>query len=241
MTATYVRSGTTVVVCLGLSLALASCGVISPDVANFDLTLPDKKFAIDTGRWQVDSVEATRYLGMDCSQRADVCNAVQLACPMGCSGTCNASYTCDLSLNISASQKVDLVAEKPELQSINDEPVIKVTIDSVTYDVPSNTLNVNTPEITVYVAPLATTAVDLSDAEVKAIGTIAPVPAGWVTESPLMLKFTSTGKAELVKIMSSFKTPFNVLVGSALVVTNGQAVPTGKLEAVVHIKGHAGI
>ena len=38
--------------------------------------------------------------------------------------------------------------------------------------------------------------------------------------------------------MSSFKTPFNVWVGSALRITAGQALPMGKLEAVVHITGH---
>jgi hypothetical protein len=41
--------------------------------------------------------------------------------------------------------------------------------------------------------------------------------------------------------MSSFKTPFNVLLGASIVVTASQAVPTGKLDAVVHIKGHAGL
>jgi hypothetical protein len=41
--------------------------------------------------------------------------------------------------------------------------------------------------------------------------------------------------------MSTFKTPFNILVGSSLLVTAGQPVPMGKLDAVVHIKGHAGL
>jgi len=39
--------------------------------------------------------------------------------------------------------------------------------------------------------------------------------------------------------MSTFIAPFNVRVGSSLVVKAGQAVPMGKLDAVVH-KGHAG-
>ena len=51
----------------------------------------------------------------------------------------------------------------------------------------------------------------------------------------------ATGKADLVNIMSTFKTPFNVLVGSTLVVTMGTPVPAGKLDAVVHIKAHAGL
>jgi hypothetical protein len=224
-----------------VSLALTGCGLISSDVTNFDLTLPEKKFTIDASGWDVKQADANTYLAMDCSTRPAVCStAVQLACEMGCSGACN-SRTCDLSLDVSLLQPVDLLAEKPELKSINDEPVVKVTIDSVTYEVTSNTLNVDTPEVTLYVAPISTVTADRSDPQVKAIGTIAPVPAGWVTEHVEQLKFTPTGKAELVKIMSTFKTPFNVLVGSSIVVTNGQMIPTGKLEAVVRIKGHAGL
>jgi hypothetical protein len=41
--------------------------------------------------------------------------------------------------------------------------------------------------------------------------------------------------------MSTFKTPFNVIVGSTLVISQGQPVPAGRLDAVVHIKGHAGL
>ena len=35
--------------------------------------------------------------------------------------------------------------------------------------------------------------------------------------------------------------PFNVIVGSTLVVRQGQSVPQGRLVAVVHIKAHAGL
>lgn len=225
-----------------VGLTLASCGLISSDVTNFDLTLPDKKFTIDTGGWQVDQTAANLYLTTSCAASPTLCSsAVKAACPMGCTGTCNAAKTCDLSLDVSLSQPINLVMEKPELKSINDEPVIKVAIDSVTYEVTTNTLNVDTPTITVYVAPMTVLKVDPADPSIKAIGTIAPVPAGQTTTSPQPIMFTAAGKAELVNIMSAFKTPFNVLIGSALVVKSGQPVPMGKLDAVVHIKGHAGL
>jgi hypothetical protein len=224
-----------------VGLTLASCGLISSDVTNFDLTLPDKKFTIDTGGWQVDQTAANIYLMQPCTT-SPMCNtAVQQACKTGCSGSCSAASKCELSLDVSLSQSINLVMEKPELKSINDEPVIKVTVDSVTYDVKTNTLNVDTPPITVYVAPMTVLKVDPADPTIKAIGTIAPVLAGQTTTSPLPIMFTATGRAELVNIMSTFKTPFNVLIGSALVVKSGQPVPMGKLDAVVHIKGHAGL
>lgn len=233
-----------VVMGLALGVAFAGCGVISSDVTDFDLSLPDKSFTINIDGWQVDRDKADQYLMVSCaSAPPTACNsAVQAACTMNCSGSCNqTSHTCDLSLDVSLAQAVNLVMDKPELKSINDQPAIKVTIDSVTYEVKTNSLTVATPEITIYVAPISVTSVKANDASITAIGTIDPVAAGATTTSPQPIKFTARGKAALVNIMSSFKTPFNVLVGSSIVVTTGQPIPTGKLDAVVHIKGHAGL
>ena len=220
---------------------LSGCGLISSDVTNFDLTLPDKKFTIDASRWDVQQSDADQFTGLPCNSNPSVCSsavsAVAQACMTDCTGMCNGT-TCDLSLDVSLWKSVDLVMERPELKSINDEPVIQVTIDSVTYDVTSNSLSVPTPTINVYAAP---TTVLKPGPGATLIGTIPSIPAGQKTSSPQNLVFTATGKADLVKFMNMFKTPFNVLVGSSLLVTKNQPVPTGILESVVHIKGHAGV
>jgi hypothetical protein len=221
-------------------LGTSGCGLISSDVTNFDLTLPDKTFTIDATGWNVNQQAADALLSTNCSSQPTVCaSAAMQACQMGCSGSCNTqTHTCDLALDVSLYRPIDLVMEKPELKSINDEPVIKVTIDSVTYEVTANTLNVATPEMKVYVAPMSV--MNPKDPQAKEIGVIAAVPAGQTT-TPQNIAFNATGKADLVNIMSTFKTPFNVLVGSTLVVTMGTPVPAGKLDAVVHIKAHAGL
>jgi hypothetical protein len=225
-----------------LLVVTSGCGLISSDVTDFDLTLPDKNFTVDATKWQIDETQAKAVLMTSCASQPTVCaSAAMQACGMnGCSGSCNTtSQTCDLSLDVSLYQPIDLISEKPELKSINDEPVIKVTVDSVTYEVTGNTLNVDTPEMTIYVAPKSV--MNPKDAMAKAIGTIPAVLAGKTTTQPEAIMFTATGKAELVNIMSTFKTPFNVLVGSTLVIHSGTPVPNGKLDAVVHIKGHAGL
>jgi hypothetical protein len=227
---------------LGAVLAFVSgCGLISSDVTNFDLTLPDKNFSVDAQSWDVTDQEAQTVLQTSCSGNPGLCNAAaEAACPMNCSGECNAtSQTCDLALDVSLYQGVDLLMEKPELQSINDEPVIKVEIDSVTWEVTSNTLNVATPPMTVFVAPMSV--MDPTSPDAKAVGTIDGVAAGEVTEAPRQIAFSATGKADLIAAMSTFKTPFNVIVGSTIVVTSGTPFPQGKLDAVVHIKAHAGL
>jgi hypothetical protein len=226
---------------LAISLGAGGCGLISSDVTNFDLTLPDKSFTIDATGWQVNQQAADMLLSTNCSSQPTVCaSAAMQACQMGCSGSCNATtQTCDLSLDVSLYRPIDLISEKPELKSINDEPVIKVTIDSVTYEVTANTLNVDTPEMKIYVAPMSV--MNPKDPLAKEIGVIAAVKAKTTTTAPQNIAFNANGKAELVNIMSTFKTPFNVLVGSTLVVHMGTPVPMGKLDAVVHIKAHAGL
>lgn len=230
---------------LGISL-VAGCGLISSDVTNFDLTLPDKKFTIDASGWQVDTTMTAglfdngQLRAMPCNSAPTLCSsAVHKACTSDCSGSCNTSTdSCELSLDISRPLKVDLLNEQPDLKTINDQPVIKVSVDSVTYEVPTNSLNVDTPMINVYVAPIS--ALKPTDPGAQLIGTIPPVTKMMTFgEQPLM--FTQTGKAALVNIMSTFKTPFNVLVASSLVIRAGQTLPMGKLDAVVHIRGHAGL
>lgn len=224
------------------AVILASgCGLISSDVTNFDLTLPDKNFSVDADSWDITNDEAQPLLQTSCSSNPGICStAAQTACPMNCDGECNAtSQTCDLALSVSLYQNVDLLAEKPELQQINDEPVIKVTIDSVTWEVGSNTLNTDTPPLTLFVAPMSV--MDPTSPEARPIGTISGVAAGEVTDGEQPLEFTPSGKADLVAAMSTFKTPFNIIVGSTITLTSGQSVPQGRLDAVVHVKGHAGL
>lgn len=230
---------------LGLSLA-AGCGLISSDVTNFDLMLPDKKFTIDASGWQVDTTKGNLFsngtlAAVSCNSMPTVCStAVDNACSSGCTGSCNTgTNSCQLSLDVSRPLKVDLLTEEPDLKTINDQPVIKVSIDSVTYLVTSNTLNVDTPAINVYVAPLSV--LNPTDPGAKLIGTIPPIPRMTTTSDPQTLMFTPTGKADLVNIMSTFKTPFNVLVASSLVVQAGQMLPIGKLDALVRIHAHAGL
>jgi hypothetical protein len=227
---------------LGLSL-VAGCGLISSDVTNFDLMLPDKKFTIDASGWQVDTTKTPFSNGalasVPCSTSTVCSAAVAQVCPSDCSGTCDpTASSCELSLDVSRPLKVDLLNEQPDLKTINDQPVIKVSIDSVTYAVMSNNLNVETPMVSVYVAPLS--ALKPNDPQATLIGTIPPIPA-MTTSDFQPLTFTPTGKAALINIMSTFKTPFNVLVVSSLVVRAGQMLPTGKLDAVVRIRGHAGL
>jgi len=226
--------------CLGMCV-LSACGLVSSDVTNFDLTLPDKNFSVDTSGWQVDQTAAMTYLDTSCTNPApNVCtSAAASACSMNCTGSCDTTTNkCDLALAVSVYKGVDLQMDQPELSTINSEPVIKVTIDSVKYEVTDNTLNVATPAMGVYVAPMSIT--DPSDPMARQIGTIDPIPA-MTTLTATDMTYTADGKQALADIMGTYRTPFNVIVGATLTIKAGDRLPTGKLDAIVHITAHAGI
>ncbi len=105
-----------------------------------------------------------------------------------------------------------------------------------TYEVVNNSLNVDTPELQVYVAPMSV--MDPGDPLAQQIGTIASVPAG-TTLGPVAMIFTADGQAALTATLANFKNPFNLIVGGTLMPASGDELPRGKLDATVHIKAHA--
>ncbi len=223
-------------------LLLGGCGLLSSNAADVSLDLPPKPFSIDTSGWQVTQQTADAYLTTSCmpstSSAADVCNAAATAaCPANCTGSCDATaHTCDLSLQIAAHQMVDLLSDSPQLETIVNHSGVTITVDSVEYMVNDNTLNIATPPITVYVAPMSST--QPSDPGVTAIATIQPVaPKALVAAADLA--FIDDGQAALDTAMNDYKDPFNVIVGATITLGAGDPLPTGKLDATVQINAHA--
>jgi hypothetical protein len=220
-------------------IALSGCSLINSNVTNYDLDLPSKSFSVDTSGWQVSQTTADAYLDKNCSATPTLCStAATNACPMNCSGTCDASvHTCNLGLEIAVHQTVDLLTEEPQLKSVDDATsILTVTIDAMTYEVTANSLDINTPELQVYLAPMSI--MDPHDPMAQQIGSIAIVQAGAML-APTDMRFTDTGRDVLAQMLANFKNPFNVIVGGTLMLHAGDLVPTGKLDANVHITAHA--
>src|SRR5580692_1883199 len=213
---------------ISAGIATASgCGLISSNVTDFALMVPGKTFTVDTTTWMVNQTAADTYLDQSCASAPTECAQwVQNACTSGCSGTCDAtSQKCDLVLDVSVYTPVNLLNDAPELSTLNSEPIIKVTVNSVNYTVPQNTLDVPTPEMTVYVAPMSV--MSPTDPSAQAIGTIAAVPKMTTLTTTQSMQYTATGQQDLANIMGTYKVPFNVIVGSSLTVTAGEQLPTG--------------
>jgi len=220
-------------------IALSGCGLISSNAVTYDLDLPAQKFSVDASGWQLSEKATSSYLSKSCVDTPTLCaTAAASACPMNCTGTCDAtSNTCDLGLEIAVHQTIDLVSQKPELNNVDAATsILQVTVDSVTYEVSANTLDYDTPELAVYVA--ASSVMDPDDPAAHQIGTI-PLIAKGTTRTTAEMQFTERGQAQLTATLSNFKNPFNVIVGGALKLSAGDPIPYGKLDANVTIRAHA--
>lgn len=221
------------------AVAFVGCGLIDPDIADFDLSLPEKDIVVDTSQWQLTTESSLP--AVDCSVQAGVCSAgiAQLCGAEGvCFGSCNADQVCDVTVLVNLWHPFDLAKEKPELEEIEGKPLVSISIKKIAYKVTENTMNIDSPEMTVFVGPAGV--MSQGDPQAQAIGTIAVVPAGTTVEEGDVL-LTEGGKEILAEFMKQYSVPFNVIIGTSVDISPGDTVPTGKLTAVVLVSAVAGL
>jgi hypothetical protein len=220
---------------LAAVLCAAGCGLISSDVDDFPLGMPEHPFAVDADAWQLKVTGDVP--SVPCS--ADCATATTTFCEENdvCSASCGANDSCQVDLGISIYQMFHLALEQPELMAIDAQASIDVSVDSLVFVVEENTLSRETPPLSVYLAPLTVT--DVNDAGAQLIGTIEPIATGFVGNGAIT--FTGDGKATMEAYMKDFRTPFNVLVSGSLAVQGGDAVPMGRLSGHITAIAHASL
>lgn len=219
--------------------ATVGCGLIDSDITQFDLSMPERTFTVDTEQWELSSDPT--FPSIDCSAMAGVCSAgVEQYCGSeACFGSCGATDECQVKVLVSLYRAVDLYDEKPELQTLDDQPLVDVTIDRIYYVVTENTMNVSSPLLTVYIAPQ--TIMNPGDPQAQAIGSIAPLPAQTLVLEPIDVDLTPEGRDILRQYMTDYRTPFNIIVGAEVDIQAGDTMPQGKVVAKVSVDAHAGL
>jgi len=218
---------------------LGGCGLIDSDITQFDLSLPEKEFTVDSNQWEIQG-EGQSVPEFTCTPSPDPCPALatQLCTGTDCFAQCGDNGACEVFVVVNLFDTVDLAAEAPELSSIDGQPLLEVTLQRVFFDVLENTLTIDTPEMGVYVAPESVTRTQLPQALL--IGTIPPVPAG-MTISNQEMTLAPDGNENLQMFMSDFQEPFNIIVGTTIEVEGGEEVPAGRLRASVGADASAGL
>jgi hypothetical protein len=229
-----------VALCACIAVGLGGCGLIDKNVTDFDLSLPNKTYTVDSASFDITG-DPDVVLMMSCTPASGACElAGDQACPEGqCWGECSTSTSlCELVIPVHPFTTVNLADEKPELATIDEQSLVDVRIDTITYAVSENTMNRQTPPLVLYVAPANVTS-PMDQAAVP-VGTIPPVDPG-VTIPVTSMEMTTGGRARLVSAMEDFRTPFNVLLATDITLRSGEPVPMGRMTTTLSITAHAGI
>jgi len=216
------------------ALALAACGLVS-DATTVKLHLPAKDFAVDTADWHLTTTAQT-VPSIPCS--VNCTNSAAQLCSGSCSADCEqATNSCEAEVPVTLKNDYNLATDAPEYGTIASYSFISVTVDDIFFDITSNTLNLDTPQLTVVIGPQTINGANDSGAQI--IGTIPVVHAGQTGRVDVI--FAPNGRAVLKQFMDDFHTPFRVLVTGTETVHGGQSTPAGKLTGSVQADAHASL
>jgi hypothetical protein len=215
------------------SIALGSCGLIDPSVDDFNLGFPKKTFAVDTASWNLTITDAT-FPSVPCGGDGECAAAAGTFCSGGCTATCVES-TCQAHVTMSLYEDFNLAVDAPEYQTIDDQTAIDVTLDEIHFVIDTNTMNIPSPTLRVYMAPILV--IDPTDPQAQLIGVVEPIPPG--TTGPRPLVIDAPGREALEGFMSDFRTPFTVIVAAQADISAGDPVPQGMMQGWVDVRAHA--
>lgn len=220
--------------------ALPGCGLlIDEDIADFDLSIPPKEFVVDTEQWELQITDAT-FPAVDCSNMPGLCSAsASMFCTgANCFASCGEGDNCEVLVQVDLWTTVNLAVEKPELEKIDNQPIVSVRIKRLWFNVLENTMNTDAPEMAVYVAP--SNVMSSGSAEARMIGTIPVIEAGQTLTDGEMTK-TADGDEYLKAFMKDYRTPFNLIVGGTQLIQPGDPIPMGLFRAEVNVQATAGL
>lgn len=215
------------------ALAVAGCGLIGNDVTTVTVSLPARDFRVDSADWQLPNqpIIPDFTCSTDCTALAE-----QICTEQNCTAEC-ADGRCVAKIPVSLKNDLDLSKDSPSYQQVASLPAVEVELQSVTFNITENSLNLDTPELSVYFGPTSITSPN--DAAAELVGTIPSVQAGQIGVRPVT--FSANGRAVVKKFMDDYRTPFRVLIYSVVVVRGGQDSPNGRLVGQVTATATVGL
>jgi hypothetical protein len=215
-----------------LALLFCGCGLISSDLTKITFVLPSETYSFDTAKWGnlPPGAAGAVFPSIPCTSDAACCSlasAAGLSCsmtPLSCP-----SSTCEAQIPESTYQPINLAMQVGALATFPGHSLVNVTIETITYTVSDNTLNVDLPPISIYLAPDGVT--DPSDPSATLFGTVPSISAGTNPTGSV----TKTANADAVFMMytKNVSTTFNIIAGATVVIAAGTPVPNGHITVTV--------
>jgi hypothetical protein len=217
-------------IALGGVAPLGCDKLISPNVTETDFALPAKSYSFDASAFGFP-VELTQEVPCGPGLVMDCCNPALAQPPPDCSATptsCepNAGGTnvCMAQVTVAQSTMIDLGQEVPKLSSVTG--LLNITIKRISYSVDANTLDVDLPDVILYMAPQGVT--DPADSRAQKFGTLPAIPAMTRPAGDVVLE------PNAAQVFNTFthdiRSPFTFIAGTTLKVSKA---PTGKIDLTV--------
>jgi hypothetical protein len=104
--------------------------------------------------------------------------------------------------------------------------LVSISIKRISYDVTVNTLDVNVPDVVLYLAPSGVT--DPHDPSAKKFGTLPAIPAMTTVSGDVVLEPDSASVLE--SFTSNIRSPFTFIAATTLKVSHS---PTGRIDMTI--------
>lgn len=227
-----------IVLACAVLLGSVGCGLLDSSITTTSFVLPAQMFSLNTAMWGNLPAGSTQAVPCGDGQAvADCCNppaplpapdctTTPLVCAADSSGV-NANI-CTAEIPESLANEINLGSAVPGLSSF---PTGNITISSVKYTISGNTLNVDLPPVTVYLAPDMVT--DPKDTRAMIFGTIPAIPAGTNPTGEVQKDPSADHTFEMYA--GSLSTPFEFIAATTVVIPSGTPVPSGQVTVSVSV------
>jgi hypothetical protein len=217
------------IVAFVLAAATSGCGLISADVTETPFDLPTKTYSFDASSFPVPAgITSEIPCGpgiLDCCAPPPGlpmpdCNVT----PLTCEQNENGMDVCTGTLPVTQKQMLNFGQEVPQLQSFTG--ILKIKIKRISYLVTTNTLNVDLPDVDLYLGPA--NAMKPGDPGVVKFGTMPAIQAGTTPGGDVMLVDGAEGV--LQGFTGDITQPISFIASTTLRVTR---TPTGRIDLMV--------
>jgi hypothetical protein len=207
------------------------CGLISSDVAEIKFNLPPRMYSFDSSTVNVPAgitgevpCGAGQIVTDCCNPPAPLPAPDCSANPITCEQNENGMDVCMAQATISQSQTMNLGQEVQQLSGLTG--IVSISIKRISYEITANTLDIDVPDVVLYLAPNGVT--DPNDRGAKKFGTLPAIPAMTTTTGDVILE--PNAAAVLESFTANLQTPFTFIAATTLKVSHS---PTGKIDMTI--------
>jgi hypothetical protein len=210
------------------------CGLISSDITKVSFDLPSQTFTFNTSQFNIPPGNSVAVPCGSGQVVTDCCNPPAplptvdcTATPLVCEPNAQQTNVCTAAVPVSQSTTVMLKNQVPALSTATS--IANITVKQIAYTVSMNTLNVDVPATTIYLAPSGVT--NPNDPSAKMFGTMPPIPQMTTPSGTVML--APDASATFSSFAHDLSMPFNIIAATTVKVPSGSPNPSGAITITV--------